>query len=89
MPLVLHKIFTHTHGDLVGAAITPMYQKDLAIFLLRLELGLLLEFVVRQKEALETAYGEAFNEDETKLINLAMAVANQAAEVPGPLPSKV
>lgn len=87
VPDYLHNMMTDVHGDLVGAAITPLYQKDLALFLYRIEIGILLEFVVRQEEALTAAYGEAFDEKETKLINLAVGAANMAADELGPLPS--
>lgn len=87
VPDYLHNMMTDVRGDLVGAAITPLYQKDLAIFLYRIEIGLLVEFVVRQEDALKAAYGEAFDEEETKLINLAVGAANKAADELGPLPS--
>ena len=48
---------------------------------------MLLEFVVRQERALKAAYGEAFDDEETKLINLAVGAANIAADKLGPLPS--
>ncbi|MEH6740161.1 MAG: hypothetical protein V7695_16695 [Sulfitobacter sp.] len=87
VPDNLHQILTDVRGNLVGAAITPLYQPNLALFLYRLEIGLLLELVARQENALEAAYGEAFDDDETKLINLAVGAANMAAEKLGPLPS--
>ena len=87
VPDNLHQLLTDVRGDLVGAAITPLYQPDLALFLYRLEIGLLLEFVVRQERALKAAYGEAFDDEETKLIKLAVGAANIAADKLGPLPS--
>jgi hypothetical protein len=87
VPDYLHQLFTDVRGDLVGAAITPLYQPNLALFLYRLEIGLLLEFVARQVNALNAAYGEAFDDEETKLINCAIGAANMAAEKLGPLPS--
>lgn len=86
VPDHLHQLLTDVRGDLVGAAITPLYQPDLALFLYRLEIGLLLEFTVRQEQALHAAYGEAFDQEETKLVNLAVGAANMAAEKLGPLP---
>ncbi|WOI33044.1 hypothetical protein R1T40_19230 [Tritonibacter scottomollicae] len=87
VPDYLHQLFTDVCGDLVGAAITPLYRQGLALFLYRLEIGLLLEFVGRQANALNAAYGEAFDDEESKLINLAIGAANMATEKLGPLPS--
>lgn len=85
VPNHLNQLLTDVRGDLVGAAITPLYQPELALFLYRLEIGLLLEFTIRQEQALHAAYGEAFDQEETKLVNLAVGAANMAAEKLGPL----
>lgn len=87
VPDHLRQLLTDMRGDLVGAAITPLYRHDLALFLYRLEIRLLCEYVVRQENALKAAYGEAFDEEETQLIKLAVGAANMAAEKFGPLPS--
>jgi|TARA_R110000744_G_C19371224_1_gene562649 hypothetical protein len=87
VPDYLNRMHTDIKGDLVGAAIVPTFNKDMALFLYRIELGLLFQFAQRQEDALKAAYGgEGFTEDELKLFGAAMAAANKAADELGDLP---
>lgn len=88
VPDYLNRMHTVMRGDLVGAAIVPSYNKDMSLYLYRLELGLLFHFAQRQENALETAYGgEAFTAEELTLFGAAMKAANTAAEALGDLPA--
>lgn len=79
---------TDVKGDLVGAAIVPTFNKDMALFLYRIELGLLFLFAQRQEDALKAAYEEeAFIDSELKLFGAAMSAANKAAKKIGDLPN--
>lgn len=88
VPDYLKSMHTDIKGDLVGAAIVPTFNKDMALFLYRIELHLLFLFVTRQKDALEAAYEEeAFIASEHKLFAAAMSAVNKAAEEIGDLPN--
>jgi len=66
---------------------SSQYNGGLALFLYRLELGLMAEFGLRQDDALKLAYGEGLSEEELKWVALGVAAANKAAEVlPDPKP---
>jgi hypothetical protein len=87
VPDYLNRMHTSIKGNLVGAAIFPTFNKDMALFLYRIELGLLFEFAQRQEDALKAAYGgEAFIDDELKLLGAAVAAANKATDELGELP---
>lgn len=47
VPDYLNRMYTGIKGDLVGAAIVPIFNKDMALFLYRIELGLLFQFANR------------------------------------------
>lgn len=88
VPDYLHRMHTDVKGDLVGAAIVPTFNADMALFLYRIELGLLFQFAQRLEADLKAAYGdEIFSAEEVKLFGAAMAAANKAAESLGDLPS--
>lgn len=88
VPDYLKSMHTNIKGDLVGAAIVPTFNKDMAIFLYRIELGLLFLFAKRQADALKAAYDkDAFIDSELKLFGAAMSAANKAAEEIGDLPN--
>lgn len=87
VPDYLNHIHTDIKGDLVGAAIVPTFNKDMALFLYRIELGLLFQFAQRQEDALKAAYGEkVFIASELRLFGAALSAANKAAEEIGDLP---
>ncbi|WP_271179992.1 hypothetical protein, partial [Paracoccus kondratievae] len=88
VPDYLKSMHTDVKGDLVGAAIVPTFNKDIALFLYRIELGLLFLFAQRQEDALKAAYEEeAFIDSELKLFGAAMSAANKAAKKIGDLPN--
>lgn len=87
VPEYLQRMHSDIKGDLVGSSIVPKFNKDMSLYLYRVELGLLFQFVLKQEEALEAAYdGEAFSDDELKLFSTAILAANRAAEAAGDLP---
>lgn len=81
VPDYLHQLFTGEKGDLIGASIVPQYNAGMALFLYRLELGLMAEFALRQDHALRAAYGEGFNEEERMWLAVGVAIGNKAAEM--------
>ncbi|WP_411975678.1 hypothetical protein [Sulfitobacter faviae] len=88
VPDYLKNMHTDIKGDLVGAGIVPTFNKELALFLYRIELGLLFLFAERQEDALKAAYEEEiFIASELKLLGAAMSAANKAAEEIGDLPN--
>jgi len=87
VPEYLDHLFTDIKGDKVGASITPLYRKDLAIFLYRISLTLLMCFMEAQEKALQVAYGESYDEKEKKLIHLAVTANLLGAKELGEMPS--
>ena len=71
---------TDAKGDRVGASILPMFNRDTALFLYRIELDLLFQFANRQSDVLHAAYGaDVYTVEEIKLFDAAMRVANATA----------
>ncbi|MCT4559501.1 MAG: hypothetical protein N4A61_15745 [Pelagimonas sp.] len=88
VPDYLKSMHTDTKGDLVGAAIVPTLNKEVALFLYRIELGLLFLFAERQENTLKAAYEEeVFIASELKLLGAAVSAANKAAEKISDLPN--
>jgi len=87
VPDYLSSMHTDIKDDLVGAAIVPTYNKEISLFLYRIELGLLFHFAHRQEEVIKVAYGgEAYSAEERNLLGVAMKAANTAAKIMGVLP---
>ena len=81
VPDYLSQLHNSTRGDLVGTSLTPKFDKDVSIFLYRIELILLLEFSHRQEAAIKAAYGDdGFNNEETRLLRAAISTARSAIE---------
>lgn len=66
-------------GDLVGTALTPAYNKTLALLLFRIELLLLLNVAEHVNEFLKLGLGAGFDEQEMSLFRSAIETGNQAA----------
>jgi hypothetical protein len=81
VPDYLSQIHTSTRGELVGTSLTPTFDKDVSIFLYRIELILLFEFSHRQEAAIKAAYeGEGFTSEEVRLLQAAISAARSAIE---------
>lgn len=79
VPDYLSQIHTSKIGELVGTSLTPTLNKDVSIFLYRIELVLLLEFSHRQEEVIKIAYEDGgFNSDEARLLKAAISAAQSA-----------
>lgn len=87
VPDYLNRMYTDIKGDLVGASIAPKFNKDMALFMYRIELGILFEFARRQEDTLKAAYGvDVFSDEEIRLFGTAMMAANKEAAEIGDLP---
>jgi hypothetical protein len=87
VPDYLSRMHTDIKGDLVGTAIVPTFNKEMALFLYQIELSLLFNFALRQADTLKKAYdGEAFIDAELMLLRAAMTATNKASDEHGDLP---
>lgn len=78
VPDYLREMHTVTKGELVGATLMPVFNRNIAIFLYRIELLLLFDFSHRQEAAIRAAYGDGFSEEEGKILRAAMHAAKVA-----------
>lgn len=79
VPDYLNTMHASTRGTLVGTSLTPTFNKDVSLFLYRIELVLLLEFSHRQEAAIKIAYDDSeFTSEEALLLKAAISAAGSA-----------
>lgn len=86
VPEYLNAYLTHSRGERIGASLAPTYNKELALFLYRIELGLMIHMAEHIGDSLSIAYGDGFTPEELALFRLAVDAGNRAAEVLGEIP---
>ncbi|MEQ3671909.1 hypothetical protein [Pseudophaeobacter sp.] len=80
VPKYLENIHTSKSGELVGASTEPGFKTEIALFLYRLELGLILLFATKQDEILQRIYGKGLDADEVRFLATAVNVADKMAK---------
>ena len=80
VPEFLHALFTRSSGKLIGSSMEPQYNREIAIFLYRLEIAALLHLASRQNECLTKCYDDGFNMAELEMLKGAIEIANMSAK---------
>lgn len=79
VPDYLDSLHTGFSKDLVGASTEPNFKEEIALFLYRIELGLLVLLAQKQDEILQKTYGEGLSSDELHFLTAAIQVADKMA----------